>query len=370
MNTKVCHISTAHPAYDTRIYHKECRTIAQNKYNTYLLVGNDKDEVSDNVKIVHLPMKNSRFYRFFKKKKIAFNKAVKIDADIYHFHDPELLSVGMKLKRLGKKVIYDVHEDVPKQILTKEWLKSDIIRKIVSKAFDRYEKKLAKKFDKIVCVSEDIAKNFNSNKTVIVRNFPVIADIDSIKSIDKEKKVPVIIYAGGLTKIRGIKEIIEAMESLKGEVKLWLLGKWENKKYEEECMELEGWKYVEYFGLIPQKNAYSYMKKADIGIVNFWPVDNHVSALPNKPFEYMACKLPMIMSDFKYWKDVFKDCFLGVDPQNPEDIGKTIHKLLQNKELVKSMGENGRILVLNKYSWESEQEVLLNAYKELEKSDI
>ncbi|WP_061321102.1 glycosyltransferase family 4 protein [Clostridium botulinum] len=365
MKTKICHISTAHPTFDTRIYHKECRTIAKNGDDIYLLIANDKDEISDNVKIVHLPKQNGRFYRFFKKRKIAFKKAVEIDADIYHFHDPELIPVGIKLKKLGKKVIYDVHEDVPKQILTKEWLKSDIIRKLVSNIFNKYEKKASENFDKIVCVSEDIAKNFDMNKTVIVRNFPVISDIDSIKPIDIEKKTPVVIYAGGLTKIRGIKEIIDAMELLNGEVKLWLLGKWENKNYEEECMRSKGWKNVEYFGLIPQKQAYSYMKKADIGIVNFWPVDNHVSALPNKPFEYMACELPMIMSDFEYWNCVFKDCFLGIDPKNPENISRTIQKLLLDKMLMKQLGENGRNFVLEKYSWESEGKILLNAYKEL-----
>ncbi|MCR1935232.1 glycosyltransferase family 4 protein [Clostridium tepidum] len=365
MKIKICHISTAHPTFDTRIYYKECRTIAKNEYDIYLLIANDKDEIVDDVKIVHLPKKNGRFYRFFKKRKIAFKKAVEIDADIYHFHDPELIPVGIKLKKLGKKVIYDVHEDVPKQILTKEWLKSDIIRKIVSNIFNKYEKKASNNFDKIVCVSEDIANNFDKNKTVIIRNFPVISDIDSIKPIDIEKKLPVVIYAGGLTKIRGIKEVIDAMELLNGKVKLWLLGKWENKNYEEECMRSKGWKYVEYFGLIPQKQAYSYMKKADIGIVNFWPVDNHISALPNKPFEYMACELPMIMSDFEYWNCVFKDCFLGIDPKNPEDISKKIQKLLHDKNLMKQLGQNGRNFVLKKYSWESEGKTLLNTYKEL-----
>ncbi|WP_125152723.1 glycosyltransferase family 4 protein [Clostridium rectalis] len=366
MKNKICHISTAHPTYDTRIYHKECRTIAKNGYDIYLLIANDKDEISDGVKIAHLPKENGRFYRFFKKRKIAFKRAVEINADIYHFHDPELIPVGLKLKKLGKKVIYDVHEDVPKQILTKEWLKNDFVRKLVSNMFNRYEKKSSKKFDKIVCVSEEIAKNFNTNKTVIVRNFPIISDIDSIKAVDVEKEKPIVIYAGGLTKIRGIKEIIDALEFLKGEVQLWLLGKWENKYYEEECMKSKGWEYVKYFGLIPQKQAYSYMKQSDIGIVNFWPVENHVTALPNKPFEYMACELPMIMSNFEYWNSVFKGCFLGTDPKNPEDIAKTIEKLLKDKELMKELGQNGRKFVLEKYSWESEGKVLINAYKELE----
>ncbi|WP_396276453.1 glycosyltransferase [Haloimpatiens lingqiaonensis] len=180
-----------------------------------------------------------------------------------------------------------------------------------------------------------------------------------------EKDMPVVIYAGGLTKIRGIKEVVDAMAILKGSVKLWLLGKWEDENYKNQCMASEGWKYVEYFGSIPQKQVYSYMKKADIGIVNFWPVDNHVSALPNKPFEYMACELPMIMSNFDYWNNVFKGCFWGVDPKNPQNIASVISNLLRDEKAMKELGQNGRNFVLEEYSWESEKEVLLNLYKNL-----
>lgn len=364
MKKKICHISTAHPTYDTRIYYKQCRSLV-NDYDVYLLITADEDHISEGVNIVHLPSKNSRMYRFFKKRNLAFEKAKEIDADIYHFHDPELIPVGKKLKKMGKKVIYDVHEDVPNQILTKEWLKFDFVRTIVSKIFNSYEKSAAKEFDKVICVSQEIADKFKSNNTAIVRNFPVLRDIDSIDKIVISEDKPIVIYAGGLTKIRGIKEIIKAIEILNGKVTLWLLGNWESEEYKQECINLPGFKYVKYFGSVPQKEVYSYMKRSDIGIVNFWPVDNHLLALPNKPFEYMACGLPMIMSNFPYWKEVFKGCFWGIDPKDPNNIAKTIENLIDKPGVMKELGENGRRFVLNKYSWESEKENLFKAYKDL-----
>ncbi|MGL4730049.1 MAG: glycosyltransferase family 4 protein [Clostridium sp.] len=370
MKKKICHISTAHPTYDTRIYHKECRSLAsnENEHDTYLIINGKSDEISDGVKIMALPEKNSRAYRMINKRKIALKKAIEVDADIYHFHDPELIPIGRKLKKLGKKVIYDVHEDVPKQVLTKEWLKCDFIRKTVSKTFNSYEKKSAKEFDAVICVSDDIANNFREKgikNTVIVRNFPVLSDIDEIPKKDNNKETPVVIYAGGLTKIRGIKEIIEAIGLLKGTVKLWLLGVWESEEYKSECMKSDGWKHTKYFGSIPQKQVYGYMKSADIGIVNFLPMENHIKALPNKPFEYMACKLPMIMSNFDFWKDFFDGCFMPTDPENINEIAKNIEELLKDKALMEQMGQNGRKMVLDNYSWESESKELLNLYSNL-----
>lgn len=368
MKNKICHISTAHPTYDTRIFHKQCRTLAKEGYETYLIISGSKDEIVDGVRIISLPERNDRVYRIKEKRKIALKKAKEIDADVYHFHDPELLPIGNKLKKMGKKVIYDVHEDVPKQILTKEWLKTEFIRKFVSKSFNGYEKKIAKTFDRIICVSEDIADNFRKNdvnQVSIVRNFPVIRDIDEVPPIDLEKNCPVVIYAGGLTKIRGIKQIIEAIELLDGKVKLWLLGAWENEKYMNECKACKGWSYTEYFGTIPQKEVYRYMKMADIGIVNFLPMDNHIKALPNKPFEYMACNLPMIMSNFDFWKSFFKGCFEPVDPANPKEIAQAIREVLRDEEKMNQMGSNGKKLVMDKYSWEAESESLLNVYNEL-----
>lgn len=326
MAERVCHISTAHPAEDIRIFYKECKTLADNGYEVYLVANYDKETIKDGVHIIPLLQNNSRLYRFFIKGFSAMKLALKTQSKIYHFHDPELIIVGLILNFLGKKVIYDVHEDNAKSIMTREWIKPSL-RKFISKSFNIFEKFSIRFFSKIIAARPDIAEKFPKDKTVTVRNMAILKLIDDVLPAEIEKDKPVVIYAGGMNKIRGIKQIVEAVGYLKGKVELWLLGKWDSLSFKEECIKLEGWKYTRDFGLVSVETAYSYMKKADIGIVNFLPAPNHNTTQPNKPFEYMTCSLPMVMSDFEYWRRLFSDCALFANPENPKDIAEKYYTL-------------------------------------------
>ncbi|MBA7707074.1 hypothetical protein ES703_115939 [subsurface metagenome] len=113
-----------------------------------------------------------------------------------------------------------------------------------------------------------------------------------------------------MSRIRGIKEIIKAMEFIGDKAELWLLGKWENKEFERKCEELKGWQYTKYLGLLPLSKVYRYTKAADVGISILYPTENYVTSLPIKAFEYMACNLPMVMSNFPYWRRIFEKCTL------------------------------------------------------------
>ncbi len=362
---KICHISTVHPAFDTRIFYKECKTLAKAGYEVHLIITHNKDEVIDGVHIISLPERRGRFYRFLVKDWLALFKAIKVNADIYHFHDPDLIFIGLVMKVLGKKVIYDVHEDVPKQILNKRWIRGIFIRKLASNVFNAIEQFSAFFFDRIIAATEDIAEKFNSSKTILLRNFPILDLIDSEIPISIEKSKQVVIYAGGLTRIRGIKEIIQAMEYLNGKAELWLLGAWSDEQFEKECRSLEGWKYVKYFGFKTPTEVYAYIKKSDIGIAVLYPVENYLYSLPVKVFEYMACSLPVIMSSFPYWQRLFKDCALFVNPKDPKDISSKIEYFLKNPDIARKLGMTGRNLIEEEYSWEAESKKLLSLYKEL-----
>ncbi|KYH35136.1 spore coat protein SA [Clostridium tepidiprofundi DSM 19306] len=365
MSIKVCHISTVHRAFDIRIFHKECKTLSKYGYDVSFIVTHDKNESVDGVNIIPLSQNQNRFVRIFKKTFEAYKKAKKINADIYHFHDPELIFIGLLLKLKGKKVIYDVHEDVPMQILTKEWLGWKGFRKAISFLYSGIEKLTTKAFDGIITVTPGISKKFPSDKVEVIRNLPIISIIDRAKKIDIEHDKPVIVYAGGLTEIRGIKEIIKAVGILKGEIELWLLGTWEDSKYESECMQLEGWNYTRYFGHKKQEDVYSYIKASDIGIINFLPVPNHVGALPNKVFEYMACGVPIIMSNFPYWKNEFGKFGIMADPEEPVDIAEKIIYLINDYDKLNELGEIGRKEIEDKYSWEAESKKLIKVYEKI-----
>jgi glycosyltransferase involved in cell wall biosynthesis len=365
MKKRICVLTTAHEALDVRIFYKECRSLAQAGYEVFLAAGHTKPETIDGVSIIPLGTKECRSYRFFVKGWMALWKAIRLKADIYHFHDPDLIPVGLILKLLGRKVIYDVHEDVPKDILSKEWIGSLAVRKIVSFLLNIILKFSTLFFDRIIAATPAISKKFPDKKTIVLRNVPNVSMIYDIKPETIIKTRPSVIYAGGLTKIRGIKEIIEAVGILDGLVELWLAGRWENADYERECKSLYGWRYVEYSGVTSLEKAYSIMKRADIGIVNFLAVPNSVESLPNKAFEYLACKLPVIMSEFTYWKELFGKCAVFVNPVDPKDISEKIRCIVTDRELRSDLIMEGRALIGSEYSWEAESRKLIELYQSL-----
>lgn len=128
---KIVHLSSAHPCFDIRIFVKECKTLAQQGYEVVLVVPHDQDEVVDEIKINSVAKPKGRRERMFKTALGVYRAALKEDADLYHFHDPELIPFGIMLRVRGKKVIYDVHEDLPRQILTKPWI-NPFLRRILS----------------------------------------------------------------------------------------------------------------------------------------------------------------------------------------------------------------------------------------------
>lgn len=366
MPIKVCHISTVHSAFDDRIFHKECRTLAQKGYEVSLVVSHDKREQVEGVNIEPLPDKDGRLYRVFNKSFIAFKKAKSIKADIYHFHDPELILIGFMLKLLGNKVVYDVHEDVPKQILNKEWLGPLFLRKIVSLLFNCGEKFIARFFDGVSTVTDDIVRKFACNKRVILlRNLPVVSIIDACNAKSVEEKEFTLLYAGGLTEIRGIREIIKAVGLLDGKAKLILLGKWDSSEYEKACRNEQGWKNTIYLGFKPIEEVYSYMKSVNLGICTLYPTQNHLKSWPVKVFEYMACSLPVLMSNFPYWMDIFNKHAIFVNPKEPKDIAAKIEQLLDNPKELSDIGKANRELVEKQYSWEAENQKLIDLYEDI-----
>lgn len=363
---KVCHISTVHPDNDDRIFYKECVSLSDAGYEVYYLVPSENERIENGVKIIPLKKASSRLTRIFVLSWIAFFKALKINAKVYHFHDPELMFIGVWLKLFGKKVIYDVHEDLPKQVLYKPWIKFLVVRKIFSVIIYLCEKFCCLFFDAIMPATPDIASKFNSKKTIVIRNLAIIKLIDSMPVYKNDSNTFKLVYVGGLSEIRGIKEVINALEIINdASIEFWLLGDWSSETYKAECEGLKGYKYVTYFGQFKLEDVYPYIKRADVGIALLYPTKNHVTSLPVKAFEYMACRKPMIMSDFDYWKKIFNHAAIFANPMNAEEIANSIKKLKLDSSLRESMGITGKQLIDQEFSWEAESKLLVKHYQKL-----
>lgn len=363
---KVCHFTSAHPDYDERIFLKECISLAKAGYEVSLLAPNASTKEIEGVKIIGVKNDtNSRLKRilFFTKK--IYKAALKVNADIYHFHDPELLPFGYKLKKKGKKVIYDVHEDLPRQILSKFWIKP-FLRKFISKNIEIYENFVSRKMDFIISATPCIKDRFikiNKN-TDDIKNFPLLSEFHN--KGDWTQKCNDICYIGGISQIRGSTELIVAMAGF-SDIILHLAGKYSDSEYQKELMKLSGWKNVKEYGFVTRKEVKDILVKSIAGIVTFLPVPNHIEAQPNKMFEYMSAGIPVIGSDFPMWKEVLEGykCGICVNPENSDEIAKAINYLMENPEKAREMGQNGRKAVETIFNWETEEKKLLGIYHNL-----
>jgi len=368
---KACHITTVHPSFDTRIFHKECKTLVDAGHDVTLITQHDQNEIIDGVKIIALPKPKNRFERIFSLSKKAYRLALEQKADIYHFHDPEFLSWAIRLKKkTGARVIYDIHEDYPKQILYKSWIPRPL-RKLIADSFSIYEKSKVKKIDYLIVVVEDTRKRLKAANSNIetIKNFPILKKFNIKKIKKSDNNIFNLIYIGELTEQRGITQIVQAMEYLPDNIKLILLGKFSSKKYEEKIRRLKGFQKTEHAGRVSYDRAIESLCGADAGLINFLPIPNHIKSNPNKLFEYMAAGLPVVASNFPSWREIVEinKCGICVNPLEPKEIARAVKYLIEYPEEAEKMSKNGRRAVLEKYNWGNESKKLLKIYEELAK---
>ena len=324
-------------------------------------------EEKSGIKIFDAGKTSNRLARFTSIFYKIYIKAKEIDADVFHFHDPELMFLGFFLKLKGKKVIYDIHEDVPKDIMIKYWIPTAFLRSFVKYVYVMLEKFFVRKFDLLITVSEEIGHNYSrfKEKVLIIRNVAIVKVIDEAPvSKESKNKSFILLYQGGLNPVRGIREIVSSMQYVNS-VTLWLFGVWSSEEFKSECEKLEGYKNVRYFGFIPSKDLYGFTKLADVCIINFLPLPHNEFSLPNKIFEYMACRKPVILSDFPYWRKIFGDAACYADSRDPKKIAEAVTFLQNNKSERNKIAAKGRKLVETEFSWERESKLLVNAYKKL-----
>lgn len=368
MNIKVCHLSSAHLPEDIRIFVKECSTLANHGFNVHLVATGEGDDYTKNGVNIHLVPKyvGSRFKRMYQSVNEVYEKALEIDADIYHFHDPELLRIAPKLKAKGKIVIYDSHEDLPRQIMGKYWIPK-LLRSIVSKSFEWYENSVISKLDGVVAATPIIRDRFlKINKNVVdVNNFPVLAEFSSEPDFSTPKHDN-ICYVGGLAEVRGITYLVKAMEYLPN-LRLKLGGFFSPESYQDQLKELDSYRSVDFLGMLNRDGVKELLASSKVGIVTLLPTPNILDSQPIKLFEYMAAGLPVVASDFPLWRRIMDDasCGICVDPHDPKAIADAVIRIVENPDLAKQMGESGRRMVLEKYNWESQEDILVQFYHKL-----
>jgi glycosyltransferase involved in cell wall biosynthesis len=369
---KVVHLTSVHSAYDTRIFVKECRSLAKAGFQVTIIAPHLNDETRENIRIRAVPLfeGRGRVYRMTATAWRVFQAAWREDADIYHFHDPELIPAGLALRARGKKVVYDIHENVPEDILLKQYLPL-WSRRLISWLIGGLETSASRQFSALITVSPLIAERFapGNSRTVLVHNFPDPGELTQAADHPWESRQRMVAFPGGILPERGIREMVHAMACLPESANATL----EIASAEfpgdlwEELSRHPGWRRVRYLGHLSRPQIVELLGRASAGLVLYLPEGQNHCSMPHKLFEYMAAGIPIIATDLPLWRRLLKgiDCALFVDPREPKSIAEAIQHVLDHPEESAKMGRIGREAVRTSYNWDSQARELVKLYNGL-----
>jgi glycosyltransferase involved in cell wall biosynthesis len=365
---RIAHLTSVHSTFDVRIFQKECRTLAQAGYDVILIAPHERAECVDGVCIRPVSKHASRWKRMTATAWEVFREAMTSRASVCHFHDPELLLFGVLMKMAGKRVVYDVHENVASDILSKHWIDLRLRRPIAFMA-GLIERMAARTFDAVVVATPAIATHFPSRHRVLVQNFPLTGELVDGSRIPYGQRKPNVLYLGAITEMKGAREMVASMEKLPEHLasRLLLLGDIEPETLKHELSTSDGWSHVDALGFQPRSAVARFTEAARVGLVLFRPLPNYSDSQPNKLYEYMSAGLPVIASDFPAWKSMIDEvgCGLVVNPLDPDEIAGAITWILEHPVEAEAMGKRGQLAVGCTYNWKTQADGLLKLYETL-----
>lgn len=375
---RVCHISTVHPSTDVRIFYRECRSLAKDGYEMHLVIPCEQSCVKDGVHLHRVRQVKCRFLRMLFMPWVAMRRALQTKSSVYHYHDPELLFMGFVLRWVfGKKVIFDIHESVARQILGKAYLPG-FTRKPISFCY-RLLERIFTAGQVLVVANQNSVSDFSSN-IYLVQNYPLLNE-EVIASASDEKqrsKVPLLIYVGNVAKDRGAMVYVELADKLakRGhDFHMHIVGSYTKEFGRELKLKIEKLNLqnkVLLAGRMDWPKAMKLVSQSTIGMCLLLPTPNYTRCLATKIIEYMMCGTPVLCSRFDHWQAYVEDERTGfmVDPNNIDEVVTVCERMLSDPDELAAMGKRGIEAVRSKYNWSSEFQELLRCYKDLLNSNL
>lgn len=366
--TRVAHMTSVHPLHDVRINLHECQTLVDAGFQV-TLIGPPTTEASlpAGIDYVFVRPSRTRLGRMTLTVARVYRAARKSGAAVYHIHDPELLPLAPFLRLHGGRVVYDAHEDLPRQLLSKPWIPRHLRRTIgalVAAALPL----VAHVVDAVVAATDQVAETFSRTDVVTLWNYPRLGEFQSVERRPLHDRPPFVAYVGGVTAVRGIHNVVRAMSLVQdGSVRFRIAGIVQPAAYADTLMATPGSQRVDLLGWAGRSVVVTLLSDALAGLVVMPPAPQHAAGLPTKMFEYMAAGLPVIVSDFPTWRRIIDESGAGiaVDPERPDAIAAAIDWIAANRDGAEAMGRRGRNAVREKYNWEKEGTKLLALYDRL-----
>jgi glycosyltransferase involved in cell wall biosynthesis len=330
-------------------------------FDVSLIVADGKgNTITDGINIYDVGKPKNRYLRAITKSIAVFKKGLQLDCDCYHIHDPELLLYVRLLLKENKKVIYDVHEDVPNQIIVKPYIPK-LLKKPISSIINFIEKKQSSKLYGIVAATPYIHNLFALHNTNVITicNYPLLSENVTTEQIKKKQ----VCYFGVISKDRGVNEMCELAENFS----IAIGGVFESEQTKNFLLRHKFKMNLNYLGICTREKVISVYQESTVGLCLLHPTKSYFHSLPIKVFEYMLAGIPVICSDFPILREIVEDnnagfC-LGFDETN--NIKAKIQLLFEDRDLAKELGENGKKAVLEKYNWVTQEEKLKSFYQNI-----
>ena len=346
-----------------------CRSLAESGHEVFFVCASGaalRNQLVTGVIIKTADLPTSRLERMWRTTQGILTQAQSLGGDIYHFHDPDFLPLAVSFQeRTRAPVVYDVHEDY-RVHMAKPWLPK-LLQGIASRGVGYFEDKVSPHLAGVVAATPHIAKQFKGHSNLaVVQNFPKLEEFDYSVSTN-HARTKSFVYVGGITRGRGILQMVQALSTVESDCELRLAGAFRSKDLRSCCRELNGWDKVRELGYLRRAGVKRTLAHAQCGLVLYHPCPNNIHSYPTKFFEYMATGLPVIASDFPLWRSIIEGagCGLLVDPLDPQAIADAMQWVLDHPVQAEAMGRRGREAVEQKYNWECEFEKLKALYERL-----
>jgi glycosyltransferase involved in cell wall biosynthesis len=373
---RICHVTTVHPWWDTRIFERMCLGLADRGYEVILVAPIDAPRREQGIQLVptDLSGKISRLVGA----PLLLRKLRRLRADVYHFHDPELLPWMTLFSIIGRshRVVYDVHEYYPEAVHTSNYFAWRPLSRLAGAVFSVMEPALARRLDGVVGVTSPIAARFDGGaaRVAVVSNMVAVERLpESLEQVTLPSPQTVVI-GGVMDRSRLMTEVIDAMGLLAPNwPALHLLGIGDlikdpygaELKARAEALGIGD--RISFRARVPWATLQAYLASSIVGLVLFSDWKNNRLALPNRLFEFMAHGVPIVGTDFLLIREIVSgtDCGILLDSGRPESIAAAIDSLLRDPAAAKAMGKRGRAAVRRRYRWEVELDRLETLYRDL-----
>lgn len=367
----VCMLSTIHPADDIRIVKKEADTLSCAGHVVTVVARPPRADKLDptagqrsGVKSTPIDIPDvARWKRPFVMSFVACRLARKINPDVVHFHDPELIPLAFLLRQMiGCRIVYDAHEDLPADIYSKTWIPR-WLKPIVSRATELVEKFTAPRFDAVVAATPAIASRLRryGADVVLVQNFARPEEFPA-SALNRPRKQQAV-YVGYISFNRGLVEMIGACSKVG--LPIVLAGKADPK--EAEWLKRQRSSGVDWRGKLNREEISKLLSESMVGLCLFHPEPNHLYAMPTKLFEYMAAGLPIITADLPRSREIVEQSGAGLIASDftVDAVARQLALLISDSSLRQRMGEAGHRAMIEHFNWHNEAATLVELYARL-----